>query len=234
MNSKKRFVTGTTSVRGIRRAAAAARPAVAEALENRQFLSSTLSPLVVDVSNGAGGPAAVTPVGGASIRLSRGALVANAVRGGTSLAAKLTVTNTGSAPLSVTGLAISGTDAGSFSVSDAGGLPGVLNAGASATVSVVYKPASGATLGIHTATLSVGSSDSAAPSIAVALRGLATAGTSGQLEPSLQRVLDLYPARRRDRGQERGRHQTCSRPGRPWGPTTRCWPRSWSRPARAR
>ena len=197
MNSKKRFVTGKTvpapaSARGLRRAVAAARPVVAEALENRQFLSSTLSPLVVDVSNGAGGPAAVTPVGGASIRLSRGALVANAVRGSTSLAAKLVVTNTGSAPLSVTGLAISGTDAGTFSVSDAGGLPGVLNAGASATVSVVYKPVSGTTLGIHTATLSVGSSDSAAPSIAVALRGLATAGTGGQLEPSLQRVLDLY------------------------------------------
>jgi hypothetical protein len=184
---RNRVAAGRGTRQGVR--------AAIEALEGRQLLAGdggVAAPLVVGVSNGVGGPAAVTPVNGASIRVSRGALVMNAVRGATSVAGKLTVSNAGPGPLSVTGLSVGGTEGGSFQVSNAGGLPGVLDVGASATVSVVYKPGASTALGIHAATLSIASTDPAAPSIVVALRGLATAGTGGQNEPSLQRVFDLY------------------------------------------
>jgi glucose/arabinose dehydrogenase len=141
---------------------------------------------------GNGGPATVTSTSGARIQLSRGALVFNAVRGQTSPTARLTITNTSTTALSITGLTLGGAQAGLFRITSNGGLPGTIAAGASATVTVVFNPSTTTTLGIQTATLTVASNDSARPSITVALRGLAHNGGGGQNEPSLQRILDLY------------------------------------------
>ncbi len=116
----------------------------------------------------------------------------NAVRGATSLVAKLTITNVGSTALSITGLTITGGEAANFVFGSKGGLPASLAAGASTTVTVAYKPPAATTLGIHTSSLVITSNDASKPSITVGLRGLATAGTGGQNEPSLQRLFDLY------------------------------------------
>ncbi|HEX8914749.1 MAG TPA: choice-of-anchor D domain-containing protein [Humisphaera sp.] len=141
---------------------------------------------------GVGGPAAVTPVSGSKIKLSRGALVFNAVRGATSPTVKLTISNTGSSALNITGLTLGGTEPGNFAITGNGGLPGSIAAGASVTVSLVYKAPSTTALGLHTATLTVASDDATKGSIVVGLRGVATAGTGGQNEPSLQRLFDAY------------------------------------------
>ena len=47
-------------------------------------------------------------------------------------------------------------------------------------------------LGIHTAQLQIQSDDPLNPILNVNLRGLTTAGTGGNNEPSLQRILQLY------------------------------------------
>ena len=47
-------------------------------------------------------------------------------------------------------------------------------------------------VGIETATLLAVSNDTKHHSVSIQLRGLGTAGTGGSLEPSLQRVLDLF------------------------------------------
>lgn len=143
-------------------------------------------------TDGSGGPTSVTTVKGTSILLDKGVLVMNAVRGQTSGAAKLRITNTSTTNLSITGLAISGGEAGNFQITATQGLPGVLTPGATVTVQVVYKAPAATTLGIHTSSLVITSADASKPSITVPLRGLATAGTGGQNEPSLQRLFDLY------------------------------------------
>ncbi len=106
----------------------------------------------------------------------------------------ITLTNTGNAPLALPsdGLSVSGTDAGSFLMVTKPTLPMTIPVGGSITVSVDYKPASTSALGIHTATLIIKTNDPSSPTINIALRGLTTAGTGGQNEPSLQRILDLY------------------------------------------
>ncbi|MDB5297094.1 MAG: Fibronectin type 3 protein, partial [Phycisphaerales bacterium] len=141
--------------------------------------------------SGAGGPAAAVAVTGSKIQLNKGALVFNAVKSTTSGVAKLVIKNAGTTALSITGLTLGGTSAASFTITNKGGLPASLAAGASATVQVTFK--AGTTVGaITTATLTVASNDASKPSIVVALRGLVTAGTGGQFEPSLQKLFDLY------------------------------------------
>lgn len=142
--------------------------------------------------NGAGGPATVTGVSGSSIALSRGGLVFNAPHAKTSAPAKLTITNKGSSTLTINKLAISGGEAASFKISSGLTLPKSLAPGASVTISLTYTAASNATIGIHTSTLIIGSNDASKASISVPLRALATTGTGGTNEPSLQRIFDLY------------------------------------------
>jgi hypothetical protein len=165
--------------------------AAMEALENRQFFAADFAALAA-APGPAGGPATVTGAAGASIQVSRGALVFNAVRGQTSGTAKLTISNGGSTALNITKLTLGGTEPGSFQITSNGGLPKSLAAGASAVVTVVYKAPAGTALAVHTATLTIASNDASRPSLAVPLRGLATVGTGGQSEPSLQRLFDLY------------------------------------------
>ena len=119
----------------------------------------------------------------------------NDPRGGSnSPAEQLVIRNTGTAPLSIPsdGLKIVGADAAMFAFSPAPTLPLTIPAGGTLIVNVVFKPTSSTNFTIKTAAVEIRSNDPDSPFISVSLRGLPTAGTGGQNEPSLQRVLDLY------------------------------------------
>ncbi|QOV91332.1 PA14 domain-containing protein [Humisphaera borealis] len=102
------------------------------------------------------------------------------------------ITNTGTAPLSIpnTGLTLNNT--ANWTITVKPGLPTTVAPGESVDVGIAFKATVGAGAGIKTATLTITSNDATNPSIVVNLRGLATTGTGGMNEPSLQRVLDLY------------------------------------------
>ncbi len=135
----------------------------------------------------------ITP--GAHIVTSASAFYFNDVRGGASSGSQnLTITNTGTAALAIPadGFTIVGTDGTQFIITAKPTLPATVPVGGSVTVSIAYSAASTTSLGVHTATLVIKSNDPNAPTTSIALRGLATAGTGGQNEPSLQRIFDLY------------------------------------------
>lgn len=117
----------------------------------------------------------------------------NDVRGGAaSTAQKVTIKNTGTATLDLSSASFTGTNASMFQLGTPSGVPATLKPGESATVLVQFNAPSTTTAGIKTATLVVNSNDPNNPSLNINLRGLATVGTGGQNEPSLQRVLDLF------------------------------------------
>jgi hypothetical protein len=95
--------------------------------------------------------------------------------------------NGGSSTLTVSSLALSGTDGASYAITSAPALPATLAPGASLTVQVAFNPT---TVGVKKATLTA--TTSAAAKATVALRGLSVVGTGGSKEPSLQRILDTY------------------------------------------
>jgi hypothetical protein len=114
----------------------------------------------------------------------------NDVTGSPASAAKpVTVRNTGTAPLSLASLAITGTDAGQFRLVSPPALPASVPAGGSVQLQVVFDPTS---VGPKRATLTIAGNDSANPQQTVALRGLGTLGLGGASEPSLQWILDTY------------------------------------------
>ena len=137
-------------------------------------------------------PADPNPTLAGKVTPSAQALVYSAEVGGAASAQQtLTVTNTGQSELVVGGVALAGTDAGQFTIVT-NNAPATLAAGASFTVDVAFNPASGQTKGIKSAELQVISNASNLATMSVALRGLATTGSGGNNEPSLQRILDLY------------------------------------------
>ena len=119
--------------------------------------SGTRSAALSVTDNAAGSPQKVTLSGtGTRAKLSRTSLSFGSVPVGTSSAAKVvTLTNVGTISLSITSIAITGTNAGDFA--QAHTCASSLAAGVSCTISVTFKPT---TTGKRTATLSV--SDSAA------------------------------------------------------------------------
>ena len=141
-----------------------------ESLELRQLLSATSSPLAADASQ----------------------LVFGDVVGGTTSAARtITFVNRGTAPVTIPagGVSIAGTAAAQFQIVSDLSSPTVLAPGASLGIAVNF----GATaLGPHGATLQVFGDDPITPSASVDLRGLGTKGEQGDLEPSLQWILDTY------------------------------------------
>lgn len=107
----------------------------------------------------------------------------------------LTIRNVGTGSLRVTGLSITGANAAQFVVASnpgGGALPVTLAAGGSAKLSVAFDPPAGSAAGLKTATLNIATNDPSRPTLSVPLRALATLGTGGQLEPSLQRIFGLY------------------------------------------
>jgi fibronectin type 3 domain-containing protein len=127
------------------------------------------------------------PRGGVSVGRAEATprLVFTEVAGGAASASKLvTVRNTGSSAITITGATITGADAGLFA---RGALPTAIPAGSSATVSVTFNPT---VAGPRGAVLTLTTDSSATPSITTTLRGLGTLGTGGSNEPSLQWILD--------------------------------------------
>jgi fibronectin type 3 domain-containing protein len=105
----------------------------------------------------------------------------------------VTISNTGNQPLAIPqgGISIVGTDGVLFRIGSEPTLPATIAPGSSVSFTISYDAGSSA-LGIHTATLQIQSNDPVNPMISVALRAISTAGTGGNLEPSLQRILNLY------------------------------------------
>ena len=113
-------------------------------------------------------------------------LVFTEIAGGAASAQQnVTVRNTGSAPVTITGATINGADAALFA--RVGTLPPAIPAGGSATVPVTFNPT---TAGPRGAVLTLTTDSQATPSITTTLRGLGTLGTGGSNEPSLQWILD--------------------------------------------
>ena len=108
---------------------------------------------------------------------------------GSSPSQTLTIRNAGTASLMIpaNGITIGGSDASEFTSSSTGNI--TISAGASKTISLAFKDK---TLGIRTATLTIKTNDSKHASTSINLRGLGTAGTGGNLEPSLQNILNLF------------------------------------------
>ncbi|HSV14310.1 MAG TPA: choice-of-anchor D domain-containing protein [Tepidisphaeraceae bacterium] len=116
-------------------------------------------------------------------------LFSNVIGATASPASVLTIINTGTADLTISALTLGGADGAMFTVSTN---PGTIPAGTSVTLSLKFAPPTGATAGIKLGTLEIDSNDANTPATIINLRGLAAAGVGGSLEPSLQRILDLY------------------------------------------
>lgn len=126
------------------------------------------------------------------LTLSTDRLLFNNVIGTTvasSPAGTVTIKNDGAADLIISSLSLGGTDAALFTIVST--VPGTIAPGASVNIVVKFTPPADATAGLKIATLVIDSDDPTTPAI-VNLRALATIGTGGANEPSLQRILDLY------------------------------------------
>lgn len=131
----------------------------------------------------------------ADLTVSATRLIFNDVRGGAaSTAQRVTLTNTGNSALTFNpgAFSLTGTAASIYQLTSTPAVPTSLNPGQSAEVFVAFNPLSGTTAGVHTAALRLTSNDADTPQLDVELRGLATIGTGGTNEPSLQRVLDVW------------------------------------------
>ena len=101
----------------------------------------------------------------------------------------ITVTNTGTVPLSLSGYNIvadptgASGDASTFKVTSA---PASVAAGQSATISIVYRAT---VVGMQKALLNITTNDPAKPQLQIQLHGIGTAGQFGTLEPSLAQIL---------------------------------------------
>jgi hypothetical protein len=142
-----------------------------EQLENRQLLSATLA-------------------------VSQSLMVFNAVQNSAaSQTETLTLTNTGNATLSLSGVSVvddpSATAGGSahFSVINASSEPATLAPGVSFTLQLDYTATA---KGLDAALLDISSSDPVNPLQQVSLHGIGTTGTGGTNQPSLLRILQAY------------------------------------------
>jgi hypothetical protein len=114
----------------------------------------------------------------------------NDVRGGGSSESKtITITNPNSSAVTISSIALGGSDSSQFFLSGANTSSHSIGAGASESFTVAMGASSGTALGIKNAAITITTSTGAAT---VPLRGLATNGQGGTNEPSLQRVLELY------------------------------------------
>ena len=133
-------------------------------------------------------PLATTP----EIASEQTQLLFNAVKGATSNTLEATLLDDGIQELDISTISLSGTDAGDFKITTKPTLPASLEAGQSTMVGVQFKPSSSAATGLLTASLTIKSNDPAHSTFNIQLRGLATTGSGGVNEPSLQAILDLY------------------------------------------
>lgn len=105
----------------------------------------------------------------------------------------ITITNTGNATLNISSVSIakdpadSSNDASAFQIVSA--LPTSIAVDQSATMQVRF---TAGRVGVESALLQLQSNDASNATTSIALRGLGTQGQFGNLEPSLQHILDLY------------------------------------------
>ncbi len=113
--------------------------------------------------------------------------------GGASPTQTLTISNTGNQPLALPsdGLSVLGSDGALFPIVSKPSLPLSIQVGGSISITIAFNAGTSA-LGLHTAELQIKSNDPNQPLFNVNLRALTTAGTGGNNEPSLQRILDLF------------------------------------------
>lgn len=135
--------------------------------------------------NGGNTPSSGTPA--ATLSRNKVYFSDNKASSDTSLAQTVRITNTGSGPMTITAATFSGTNASEFTLKNP--LTGTitLQAGERYDFYVVYK-ATNANV-IRTAQLNITTNAGVQN---IALRGLGTNGLGGTLEPSLQKILDLY------------------------------------------
>jgi probable HAF family extracellular repeat protein len=139
--------------------------------------SGTRSAALSVTDNAAGSPQKVTLNGiGTTAKLSPTSMSFGTVAiGTTSAAKKVTLTNVGSTALSITAIAITGTNAGDFAQTHTCGSS--LAAGASCSISVTFKPTAS---GTRTAALSISDNAAGSPQ-KVTLSGI---GTTAKLSPT--------------------------------------------------
>ena len=142
-----------------------------EALEPRQLLAAAVHSAT---------PPDVVP--------STDRLVFSQVQGTEGRPQQVKLKNRGKTPLTIQSVSLAGDDAGAFALT-ARRTSMTLRRGASVKFKVAFKPTGAAVFG---AALQVNSNDQDTPLLAVALRGLGTAGRFEASEPSLQRVLDTF------------------------------------------
>ena len=101
----------------------------------------------------------------------------------------VTLTNTGSSAIDVTGLTLGGQNPQQFALADGQPTSFTIDPnGGTATVSVVFAPTSN---GLKFATLTIANSSST-PNYDVALRGMSARGTLGDTEPKLSQLMQLF------------------------------------------
>ena len=137
-----------------------------EAMERRQLLSASLS-------------------------VSSGLMVFNAVNGNTSVTETLTLTNTGDAALTLgpTAFTLAGGRPAQFALPDAATAPATLAPGDNFGLTMTYHPNQ---VGRQSTTLTIATNDPAHPTQTVPLSGIGTVGTYGSNQPSLARILRAY------------------------------------------
>ncbi|MBJ7357901.1 malectin domain-containing carbohydrate-binding protein [Nocardioides sp.] len=125
--------------------------------------------------------------GEGELRVTPGELVFSGVRGSTSAAQPLVVTNNGTTPLQISEISVTGTNSASFSTTAA---PQTVPVGGTLSIPVRFNPALSSPLGYQNAVLRIVSDDATTPTKDVGIYGLATSGEQGNNEPPLKAVVD--------------------------------------------
>ncbi len=133
---------------------------------------------------------------GARIEASKSTLYFNDDYAGNNTTASPTqtvrISNTGTQPLSIPAGGLTLLDTTNWTITSKPNLPYTIPVGGYVDIGVAFKAVSTGGAGIRTTTLTIVSNDQTRGSLVINLRGLATPGTGGQNEASLQRILDLY------------------------------------------
>ncbi len=99
------------------------------------------------------------------------------------------IKNTGTSPLNITNLAVSGPQAGSFTFNSGQAKNFTIAGGATASVTINFIPVQ---TYVNTGTLTISSNDAVNPSYKVALGGMNPATYEGDYEPSVQQITDTF------------------------------------------
>jgi len=137
----------------------------------------------------AAGSPALTATGEADVLGLGSRIIFSTARKAATPAKAITITNTGGSNLVVSNLALSGTNPAQFALNTGQATSFTVAPGASANVSVLFKPNS---IGVKFAILTITSNDPLVPNYTVALRGVNANGTAGDTEPTLTDLMNTF------------------------------------------